>query len=100
MGDRFGLLHQTLVRDDSGDEVALEGPLSVDRLGSEQHLQRDSGATGVDQSHDPTVAMVEAAPGFERSEHRSVRSNPDVTGESSLEPARERPAVDRPDDRL
>ena len=33
-----------LVRDDLGDEVALEGPFGIDRLGREQHLERDPGA--------------------------------------------------------
>ena len=98
--DRLGLLHQVVVRDDPRDQVALQRLLGVDRLGGQQHLQRDADAAGVDQPHDPAVAVVEAAPRLEGAEHRALGGDPDVAGERRLEAAGERPAVDRADDRL
>ena len=54
----------------------------------------------VDQPHQPAVAVVEAAPGLEGAEHRPLGGDADVARERRLEPAGQRPAVDRADDRL
>src|SRR6266542_4802251 len=58
--DELGLLHQLVVRHHLHDEVALQGPLHVDRLGGQDELHRDADAAGVDEPDDPAVAVVEA----------------------------------------
>ena len=74
--------------------------LGVDRLGRQQHLERHAGPAGVDQPHDPAVAVVVAAARLERAELRPLGGDPDVARERGLEPAGERPAVDGRDRRL
>ena len=82
------------------DELPLQRLLGVDRLGGQQHVRRDADAAGVDEPHDPAVAVVVAAARLERAEHRALGGDPDVARQRLLEPARQRPAVDRADDRL
>jgi hypothetical protein len=88
------------VGDDPVDHVALKRSLCVDRLRGQQHLHRHSDAARVDQPHDPAVAVMEAPPRLERSEHRPVRGDAHVARERRLQPARQRPPVDRRDDRF
>src|SRR3954454_22653730 len=98
--DSLRLLEQLIVRHHLRHEVPRERLLRVDRLGREQHLRRDGGAACVDETDDPAVAVVVAAAGLERPEHRALGGDPDVARQRLLEPARERPAVDGPDDGL
>ena len=99
-GDLLGGRDQLVVGDDARDEVAAQRALGVDRLGGQQHLERHAGAAGVDQPHDPAVAVVVAAARLERAELRPLGGDPDVARQRQLEPAGQRPAVDGGDRRL
>ena len=96
----LGLVHQVVVRDDLADHIPLQRLLGVHRLRREEHLHRHADATGVDQAHQPAIAVVEPASSLEGAELGSLGRDPDVAGHRGLEPARQRPSVDRPDDRL
>src|SRR5438093_11579029 len=80
---------------DLRDEVAGKRAPSVDRLRSQEHLERDSRTADVDEPDDASVAVVVATPRFERAEHRALRRNADVAGKRRLESARQRPAIHR-----
>jgi hypothetical protein len=99
-GDGLRLREQLVGRNDARDEVVVLGPPRVDRLRGEHHFEGQPSTDDVHQTSDPTVHVMEAPTGLERAKAGRLGCDPDVARQCKLETGRERPSVDRGDDRL
>ena len=93
-------VHQLVVSDDAGDQVGLQGTLSVDRFTAEFQVECHGDAARVDQPGDAPIPMMKIQRHQRRTEHRLIGSDPNVTGQRQFQAGAQRPAVDRRDHRL
>ena len=99
-GEFHGLRHQVGGGHDAVDEADAERVLGVDAPAREDDFHGIAEAHDLRQAHAAAVARVEAPVHVLMGELRVGRAEADVAGLGELQPAGDRVAVDRRDDRL